>query len=253
MERKYLKDLIDWKNDTDKKPLLIWGARQVGKTYLIEELFAKKFYENKYLKIDCSDDSEFVKYVMNNPNLNKVLVYLKVNYNFIDDGEHLLFFDEAQECLPLVKMMKHFCEKRRDIPLIVTGSLVRLKILREAHNRGVNLDNNKFLFPVGKINQIYIYPLTFDEFLYNYNKNAYEYLKNHFESKETIDFQFHQKFLEMFNDYLFIGGMPEVVDVFIKNKDQKLFLRFYTCSSSIWASPCFFISVIPTSLLRKIR
>ena len=57
MERKYLKDLIDWKNDTDKKPLLIWGARQVGKTYLIEELFAKKFYENKYLKIDCSDDS----------------------------------------------------------------------------------------------------------------------------------------------------------------------------------------------------
>ena len=129
MERKYLKDLIDWKNDTDKKPLLIWGARQVGKTYLIEELFAKKFYENKYLKIDCSDDSEFVKYVMNNPNLNKVLDYLKVNYNFIDDGEHLLFFDEAQECLPLVKMMKHFCEKRRDIPLIVTGSLVRLKIL----------------------------------------------------------------------------------------------------------------------------
>ena len=222
MERKYLKDLIDWKNDTDKKPLLIWGARQVGKTYLIEELFAKKFYENKYLKIDCSDDSEFVKYVMNNPNLNKVLDYLKVNYNFIDDGEHLLFFDEAQECLPLVKMMKHFCEKRRDIPLIVTGSLVRLKILREAHMRGVNLDNNKFLFPVGKINQIYIYPLTFDEFLYNYNKNAYEYLKNHFENKETIDFQFHQKFLEMFNDYLFIGGMPEVVDVFIKNKDQKL-------------------------------
>ena len=218
MERKYLSKLIDWKFDETRKPLMVWGARQVGKTYLIEELFAKKYFTNKYLRIDCSDDSKFVDFVFSNSKLSDVLEYIQIQYDFKADKDHLLIFDEAQECLPIIKMMKHFCEQRRDIPVIVTGSLVRIKILRDAHKRGKLGGELKFLFPVGKINQLYMYPLTFDEFLYNANSQAYEYLKRHYKSKEPIEYVMHEKLMNIFNDYLFVGGMPEAVDAFFLAK-----------------------------------
>lgn len=85
MERKYLNDLEAWNNDTNKKPLMVWGARQVGKTYLIEELFAKNFYKGKYLRIDCSDDTSFTQCALKNPSLDKVLDFLKINYRFNND------------------------------------------------------------------------------------------------------------------------------------------------------------------------
>lgn len=222
MKRKYLDDLIKWNDDLQRKPLMVWGARQVGKSYLIEELFAKVYYKDRYKRIDCSDDSDFVDYVFNNDKLSKVLEYIEIKYDFKPDKDHLLIFDEAQECLPIVKMMKHFCEQRRDIPVIVTGSLVRLKILRDAHKRGGYANNTKFLFPVGKINQLYMYPLTFDEFLMNFNNKAYEYLKRTFKNNEQIDFLMHKNLMDMFNDYLFVGGMPEVVDTFLNNQRNRL-------------------------------
>lgn len=220
MERKYLKDLINWNEDEDKKPLLVLGARQVGKTYLIEELFAKKFYKNTYLRIDCSDDREFVDYVFNNDNLSSVLDYIQVRYDFTLDKNHLLIIDEAQECLPIIKMMKHFCEKRRDIPLIVSGSLVRIRINRSVHKKG-GFANRNFLFPVGKINQLVVYPMTFDEFVLNYKKSTYTFIKESFDNKTNINNDLHNKMIEIFNDYLFVGGMPEVVQTFIKYNDNR--------------------------------
>ena len=222
MERKYIKDLINWISDPKRKPLMIWGARQVGKSYLVEELFAKAYFKDRYLRIDCSDESDFVDFVEKNNNLAKVLEYIELNYNFKPDKDHLLIFDEAQECLPIVKMMKHFCEQRRDIPLIVTGSLVRIKIFRSAHKRGGFAKNENFLFPVGKINQLYMFPLTFDEFLFNINKQAYDYIKEHFEKRIPIDVTFHKQFLDLVNDFLFIGGMPEAVDTFLEYKEDRI-------------------------------
>lgn len=84
---------------------MVWGARQVGKTYLIEELFAKKYFTNKYLRIDCSDDSKFVDFVFSNSKLSDVLEYIQIQYDFKADKDHLLIFDEAQECLPIIKMI----------------------------------------------------------------------------------------------------------------------------------------------------
>ena len=97
MKRKYLDDLIKWNDDSQRKPLMVWGARQVGKSYLIEELFAKVYYKGRYKRIDCSDDSDFVNYVLNNDKLSKVLEYIEIQYDFKPDKDHLLIFDEAQE------------------------------------------------------------------------------------------------------------------------------------------------------------
>ena len=216
MERKYLNALVNWMNDPKRKPMMIWGARQVGKSYLVEELFAKKYFNNKYLKIDLSDEDDFVEFAENNSNLEKVLDYIEFHYHFVPDKDHLLFFDEAQECPSIVKMMKHFCEKRRDIPVIVSGSLVRLRIHRDSKKT-----NKKFLFPVGKINQLYVYPMTFDEFLLNYDINKYNYVKRHFESKEPIDEIVHKELMDDFRTYMFVGGMPEAVDVFLTYKEGK--------------------------------
>ncbi len=221
MDRVYLQKLIEWNKSEDRKPLLVLGARQVGKTYLIEELFAKRFYEGSYLRIDLSDDNEFVEYALANPTLSKVLEYIQVRYDFIPDKNHLLIFDEAQECLPIIQMMKHFCEKRRDIPLIVSGSLVRIRLQRQVHKRG-GFANKSFLFPVGKINQLMIYPLTFNEFLLNYKKATFEYLKERFLKRDAIPDAIHEELMEIFDGYLFVGGMPEVVSTFIKNKENKL-------------------------------
>ena len=196
---------------------MVWGARQVGKSYLVEELFAKKFFKDRYLKIDLSDEDDFVEYAENNSNLEKVLDYIELHYHFVPDKDHLLFFDEAQECPSIVKMMKHFCEKRRDIPLIVSGSLVRLRI-----NRDSKKANKRFLFPVGKINQLYVYPMTFDEFLANYDSNMYEYVKRKFESKDLIDQYIHQELIDVFRTYMFVGGMPEAVQTFLDYKDKKI-------------------------------
>lgn len=217
MKRKYLSKLEEWVQKPDRKPLMVWGARQVGKSYLVEELFAKKFFKDRYLKIDLSDEDDFVEYAENNSNLGKVLDYIELHYHFVPDKDHLLFFDEAQECPSIVKMMKHFCEKRRDIPLIVSGSLVRLRI-----NRDSKKANKTFLFPVGKINQLYVYPMTFDEFLANYDSNMYEYVKRKFESKDLIDQYIHQELMDVFRTYMFVGGMPEAVQTFLDYKDKKI-------------------------------
>ena len=217
MERKYLSKLISWMNDPNRKPLMIWGARQVGKSYLVEQIFAKRFFKNKFLTIDLSNEDDFVNYAENNSNLEKVLEYIELHYHFKADKDHLLFFDEAQECPSIVKMMKHFCEKRRDIPVIVSGSLVRLRIHRDSKRT-----NKKFLFPVGKINQLYIYPMTFDEFLLNYDISKYDFIKKHFESKDTIDEQIHNELLDDFRTYMFTGGMPEVVSTFLYYRNNKI-------------------------------
>lgn len=217
MKRKYLSKLEEWIQKPNRKPLMVWGARQVGKSYLVEELFAKKYFEDRYLKIDLSDEDDFVEYAENNSNLEKVLDYIELHYHFVPDKDHLLFFDEAQECPSIVKMMKQFCEKRRDIPLIVSGSLVRLRIHRDSKKT-----NKKFLFPVGKINQLYVYPMTFDEFLLNYDSNMYEYVKRKFEYKDPINKYIHQELMDVFRTYMYVGGMPEAVQTFLDYKDKKI-------------------------------
>ena len=116
--------------------------------------------------------------------------------------------------------MKYFCEYFRDIPVIVTGSMVRIKIQRENRHRGIS-SSDKFLFPVGKINQLTIYPLDFEEYLFNVNKLLYDKLKSSYDNKIKVEELVHIKALECFYDYLLLGGMPEVVNEYLTSKSYQ--------------------------------
>lgn len=220
MFRKYIDDLTRWLNGQNRKPLLVWGARQVGKSYLIKDIFAEEYFKGKYIYVDCRTDHEFVDYCQSHVNVSDVINYLSLDRGMEIKSDTLLIFDEAQECLPIVTLMKYFCQERKEIPVIVTGSMVRIKIQRENRKRG-NAKRGQFLFPVGKINQLTIYPLDFEEFLYNENRLLYVAIRDSYVNKTPIDELLHQKALKCFYDYLMLGGMPEVVDVFLKTKSYQ--------------------------------
>ena len=214
MERIALQKLIDWNDNKRKKPLIVWGARQVGKTYLVEELFAKEYYKNNYIYIDCKKEDEIREFCSKTANAEKIIEYISLRKGKQINGKTLLIFDEVQECPNIISSLKYFCQDYRGIPVIATGSMVRIKLQRETHKRG-SKENDKFLFPVGKINQITIYPMTFDEFLMNSNKMLYNAIKKAYENKQPLDVQIHELAMEQVYKYLLVGGMPEAVEAYI--------------------------------------
>ncbi|MBQ7010766.1 MAG: ATP-binding protein [Clostridia bacterium] len=214
MERIALQKLIDWKNNERKKPLIVWGARQVGKTYLVKELFAERYYKNRYIYIDCKKEDEIRRFCSETANAEKIIEYISLRKGMQISEDTLLIFDEVQECPNIISSLKYFCQDLRAIPVIATGSMVRIKLQRETHKRG-SKDNGKFLFPVGKINQITVYPMTFDEFLMNGNKLLYNAVKNAYDKKEALDSQIHDLVMEQVYKYLLVGGMPEAVEAYV--------------------------------------
>lgn len=216
MERNALQKLIEWNHNERKKPLIVWGARQVGKTYLVEELFAKTYYENKYIYIDCKKEDEIRAFCSATANAEKIIEYISLRKGVQITANTLLIFDEVQECPNIISALKYFCQDFREIPVIATGSMVRIKLQRETHKRGAK-ETDKFLFPVGKINQMTVYPMSFEEFLMNSNRILYNAVKKAYEEKIPLDSQIHELAMEQVYKYLLIGGMPEAVDAYIDN------------------------------------
>ena len=174
MERTALQKLVDWNSNKRKKPLIVWGARQVGKTYLIQELFAKKYYPNRYVYVDCKKEDEIRDFCSGTANAEKIIEYISLRKGQQINEQTLLIFDEVQECPNILSSLKYFCQDYRELPVIVTGSMVRIKLQRETHKRGAK-DNDKFLFPVGKINQMTVYPMTLNSLEKLSNHNKFEY------------------------------------------------------------------------------
>ena len=216
MERNALQNLIDWNENRRKKPLIVWGARQVGKTYLIKDIFAENYYPDSYIYIDCKIEDQISEFCSKTANPEKIIEYISLSKGKKVTENTLLIFDEVQECPNIISALKYFCQDFRQIPVIATGSMVRIKIQRETHKRGVT-DNGKFLFPVGKINQMTVYPMTFDEFLMNSNRMLYDAVKNAYESKTPLDFKIHELAMEQVYKYLLVGGMPEAVEAYIED------------------------------------
>lgn len=217
MERNATQKLLEWHQNSRRKPLIVWGARQVGKTYLVKDIFAETHYKDNYIYIDCKIEDEIREFCFNTANAGKIIEYISLLKGKQITEQTLLIFDEVQECPNIVSSLKYFCQDFPNIPVIATGSMVRIKIQRETHKRGSS-DNNKFLFPVGKINQITIHPMSFDEFLMNSNPMLYKAIQKAYNSKTPLDPKIHELAMDQVFKYLLVGGMPEAVATYIETE-----------------------------------
>lgn len=205
MKRKIYERLINWKNNGMKKPLMIIGARQVGKTYIINE-FCKKEYKNA-IQINLLNHPEIVELYKQSISLEEKYIRLCANLNINPNLEDtIIFFDEIQESEEVISSLKWYCEDERPFKIICAGSLLGVK-LKRFHSS----------FPVGKVEMINMFPMDFEEFLMTQNNGKYliEYIKKCFLENSPMDEITHEKLLELYRKYLCVGGMPEMVEDFV--------------------------------------
>ena len=204
MERKAMDDLVAWKSSKNRKPLLLYGARQVGKTFLVKE-FGNKFFEDViYVNFETNDI--IGKLIDEDINPQSIIKNLEIVFNKVIDKEKtLIFFDEIQRNTRALTSLKYFCENAPEYYVIGAGSLL-----------GVHINRKDFSFPVGKVDFLTIYPLSFEEFLINTNNSLLiDKIKECFKLNKPMPDLIHKKALDLYYDYLSVGGMPEVVKEFI--------------------------------------
>ena len=208
MYRKIMEELIKWKNNTDRKPLILRGARQVGKTYIIKQ-FGEENYEGvAYFNFD--HDEGLYNIFRHTKDPKRILEQLSFIYGkAILPEKTLIIFDEIQECPNALNSLKYFQEEANEYHIVCAGSLLGIRVSHTS-------------FPVGKVEFINMYPMTFSEFLIADDcENLVEYMK-YIKEIENIPDIFFNKLEEKLKAYFIIGGMPEVVDIWVKEKNMEL-------------------------------
>lgn len=205
MKRNALESLMQWKSSEDRKPMVLKGARQVGKTWLMKE-FGRTAYDSfVYFNFDEEDELKSIFEVNKNPQRIIELLSLIAGEKILPERT-LIIFDEIQECPSALNTLKYFKEKANDYHVIAAGSLLG------------TLPATPKSYPVGMVNLLDIYPLTFDEFLDATDPALYTYYES-IQKEQQIEEIFHNRLLEAYNNYLIIGGMPECVSSWVKYKD----------------------------------
>ena len=205
MKRNAIQDMINWKNDEERKPLVLRGARQVGKTWLMKE-FGKTCYK-RFVYFNFDEEDAFQSIFERNKNPQRIIELLSlISGEKILPEETLIIFDEIQECPAALNALKYFKEKANAYHVIAAGSLL-----------GTLLAKPKS-YPVGMVNLLDIYPLNFGEFLEATDPALYVYYDS-IQKEQQIEEIFHNRLLEAYNNYLIIGGMPECVASWGKHKD----------------------------------
>ncbi|MEA3494469.1 MAG: ATP-binding protein, partial [Bacteroidota bacterium] len=208
MKREIYDKLLLWKKQKKRKPLLLQGARQVGKTYTILQ-FAKEEYKN-YVYLDFEKNEDLRQLFKSNINPDKIITEISFFSGIkIQAEETLIIFDEIQASEEAITSLKYFNEETPEYHIIAAGSLL-----------GVAVGKNHS-FPVGKVNFLEMYPMSFSEYLSASNE---EMLKERIVSVaeiKAIPEIIHQKLIYYLKQYLFVGGMPEVLQDYINNKDVK--------------------------------
>lgn len=207
MERKMSKRLLEWKNDKEKMPLIIYGARQVGKTYTILS-FGKENYKN-VVYINFEDNNEIAKIFEQDLNIERIIKELSVNLGItILEEDTLIFFDEIQACERALTSLKYFAESGFKYNVIAAGSLL-----------GIAINRKKYSFPVGKVKMLTLYPLDFEEFLWALGKSDLaNMIRKAFE--ENKEFSLHSLANEYYRLYLAIGGMPRSILEYKEKQDM---------------------------------
>jgi len=207
MNRNAFDKLVAWKNDPARKPLILRGARQVGKTWLMKEFGAKQYTNYVYCNFDEEDELSSIFETNKNPQRIVELLGLLSGQKILP-AETLIIFDEIQECPAALGSLKYFKEKASEYHIIAAGSLL-----------GTLLSTPKS-YPVGMVNLLDLYPLTFDEFLAAVDGPLYAYYEQ-ISKGQSIEEIFHTRLLEAYSYYLIIGGLPECVASWVRYKDPQ--------------------------------
>ena len=205
MRRYAINKLIAWKESKTRKPLIIRGARQVGKTWLTKE-FGKSYYK-KTIYINFENNDLMREHFSKDLNTTRIIEGLELEYSKIDANNTLIILDEIQECPKALTALKYFYENNPQYHIVTAGSLL-----------GVALHEN-ISFPVGKVDFLDLYPLSFFEFLEAIGEENFVNLLNNHGSDNIKTFK--PKYIEWLKKYYYIGGMPEAVNLFIETNDFK--------------------------------
>ncbi len=199
--RKIEQDLQKWANKHNRKPLILRGARQVGKTTAVRN-FAKDFDVYVELNLDNAEDKELFERYKSFNELLEAIFFLK-NQPLKHNKKTLIFIDEIQNSPDAAKQLRYFYELRPDLYVIAAGSLLETLI-----------DKN-ISFPVGRVEYLYMYPFTFEEFLWTFDNQNYINALNQVPFPDYA----HQVFISLFSKYTLIGGMPEIVAIYRQTND----------------------------------
>ncbi|MDR1973846.1 MAG: ATP-binding protein [Bacteroidales bacterium] len=255
MKRKIAEALLQWKKAKNRMPLIVNGARQIGKTYSILE-FGMSEYQNV---IHINLEKNKLAANIFEDNLTPSVLVQKLEFfteNRILPGTTLLFFDEIQACDRALTSLKYFCEDAPEYHVVAAGSLL-----------GVAVNREKYSFPVGKVDELYMYPLDFEEFLWAIGiENFVGEIRTHFEQNLTLEKPLHKLGLDLFYKYCVVGGMPAVVNNFLKynsfftiQDEQSKIMNEYIADMSKYATPATSVKIracydsIPTQLSKENR
>ncbi|MCL2722398.1 MAG: ATP-binding protein [Treponema sp.] len=211
MKRKITKQLLDWKNSKFRKPLLLQGARQVGKTYTLFD-FGRQYYENiAHINFDTSTaiNAAFDEDITPEKLIPKLSI---LSGEKIVKEKTLIIFDEVQLCERALTSLKYFCESAPEYHIAASGSLLGIAVNRE-----------KYSFPVGKVDRLYMFPMDFGEFLLAFEENELiDKIRFCFLENKPMDAVHHKLANEYYRKYLVTGGMPEAVWKYADTQDFKI-------------------------------
>ncbi len=205
IKRKIDSDLLDWKNSKERKPLIVRGARQVGKSYSVRNL-GKRF--EYFLEVNFEKDQHLSSLFERGSDVRQICNSLALMYNIpIEAGKTLLFLDEIQDCPSAIKALRYFYEDYKELHVIAAGSLLEFAL------------SDLPSFGVGRIRSLFMYPISYDEFLGAIGENALLQAKQQLSKENPFPLEIHKKANDLLKQFLLIGGMPEVVASYAKNRD----------------------------------
>ncbi len=214
IKRHALLDLLAWKTDKERKPLIIRGARQVGKTTLVKE-FAKSYKQSILLNLEKKIDRNYFE---DQEDVKTIVTSIFLSYGVSEDWNNtLLFIDEIQESPKAIQLLRYFYEELPDLPVIAAGSLLEFAM------------SDIRSFPVGRVSYLYLYPINFDEYIAADGNDRLVGELQHIPVKDYA----HDVLLRKFHEYAIIGGMPEVVQKYISSQSM---INLPVVYESIWAT-----------------
>ena len=239
MKRKIIKDLLEWKNNPMRKPLLFTGVRQCGKTYILKE-FGNEYFENLcYVNFESS--SQFGAIFDYDFDVNRIIKEIQlITGQKITEGKTLLFFDEIQECPKAITSLKYFCENLNTLHVVAAGSLL-----------GVALTKENISFPVGKVNRMQLFPMDFEEFLLAMGHENYIELFKDWDCNRQIPELYTTPLEKLLKSYYVVGGMPEAVAEFVNSQNYEAVAKIQDEILSDYADD--FSKHAPVSEIEKIR